>query len=465
MKKLFFTSLIICVISFMCAGISRILLGEKDGYRTSETVDEAYYDENYLSGDIYETGYYELPLCPYISLNTSGADVKVVPGGDGGMIGLKLTIPEGEHIYVDATKTDNETLTIEIRPDTVTFFGDADEFGTVDWLEDIFHGSSNIKAEITMPQTIYESLNCKLGSGKLTVSEIAAWHNDISVGSGNFQIIGKSDFAADNFVVKLNSGNFEAGHIASGDYNINVNSGSLQMNCVNTDVADNFKVDLSSGKAVITGMYTDSYDFNIGSGSFDFSGLTGSGQIDMGSGKGVIAYAESDEPVDLEMGSGLLDIYLPENGTTVSADFGSGSIAVNGFGMNQKFTDDFDINLGNALNAMNIDMGSGIIKIGELSSYTPPAEVEISEVTVTDTSTVEAESMEGAVITVEQVPNEAPEAPSAPEAPDAPAAPEAPEAPAVPEATAATEAPMAFEAAAYRTDGTTTVIPGGAELT
>lgn len=445
MKKVFIKSLVICVACFMCAGISRIVFGERSSGYGSDTVAESSYDIEYVNEDIYQSTSWSMAPAAYLSLNTSGADVKVVPA-DGDEIGLDVTVPEGEHIVVRAYVED-EVLIIEIRPNNVTFFGDID-FGTVDWLEDIFHGTSDIKAEISLPQTIYESLKCRLGSGKLSLTEPAARYYDINIGSGNFQMIGNRDFSAYNCDIDLNSGSAAVSNVKAGSYNIEINSGDFQMDGDENFSADIYSVELNSGKAVITNMAAHGYDIDIGSGRFDYSGMSGGGTVNMGSGKGTLAYSDYFDFTELDIGSGSVDVYLPENGAVISAEIGSGSVTVNGFGINNTLHDGDEITVGSGGNTYAVDMGSGSVTFREIKDYTAPETNAISEVTMMSESefAVTKDQLSPETPMVENVEPitaaegmteddgtvgvaEVPEAPEAPEAPKAPEAPEAPEPP------------------------------------
>lgn len=420
MKKVFIKSLVICVVCFMCAGISRIVFGEKNR-SSAETVAASSYDEptaeyEYYNDDVYQSASWNFSPAAYLSLNTSGANTEVVPA-DREDIGLDIIIPEGEHIFLRAYEED-EQLSIEIRPDNVTFFGDV-EFGTVDWLEDIFHGTSNIKAVISMPMTIYESLECRLGSGQLTLKEPTARRYDIEIGSGNFQMIGNCDFSAYNCDIDLNSGSASISDVKSEAYDIEVNSGDFRMDGDENFTAAMYDVELNSGKAVITNMTTAAYNLEIGSGRFDYSGLSGSGTINMGSGKGALAYSDCNGDNELEMGSGTVDIYLPERGAIISADIGSGSVTVDGFGMNQKISDGDEIRVGSGEYVYAVDIGSGKVKFKELKDYTVPEETDAisevtdeSEFTVTkdesspEAAVVDSITEDSSVVGVEEVPGE-----------------------------------------------------------
>lgn len=434
MKKLFIAAIPICLVSYILFGISVAIMSTKryPGNAVSGTYED-YGTTNYIDDIITGTGQWTLTeVTPNVILQTSGINAYVIQSADefihifartsGGKVAVKA---EGEH----------ETLRLEIHPPEITF-EDIINFGQILWNEDIFHGSPSTEAVIAFPKLIYESLEVQHGSGTIMIDGFNAEHNDFDIGSGRFEF-SKSDQYIANF----------------------------------------FNVDLGSGNAVISNMQTRGYRIDIGSGKFDFSGLSGIGDISMGSGTGNIAYADSPEyGGELDMGSGNLSLFFPDDyGCGLNMDFGSGSIAVDAFGKKETYKDDDYIDLGNADGSgsgFSIDMGSGKINIRNTSAYTAPTMFEgrpdnveelgavkgividgngelVSTMTEsTDTSVIEGVTISsgtsgefsavasdssgsassGSSSSSVPVPPEAPEAPSAPETPDAPPAPEAPSA-------------------------------------
>lgn len=433
MKKLFISAIPICLVSYILFGISVAIMSTKryTGNAANSGTYEDYGTTNYIDDIITGTGQWTLTeVTPNVILQTSGINAYVIQSADefihifartsGGKVAVKA---EGEH----------ETLRLEIHPPEITF-EDIINFGQILWNEDIFHGSPSAEVVVAFPKLIYESLEVQHGSGTIMIDGFNAEHNDFDIGSGRFEF-SKSDQYIANF----------------------------------------FNVDLGSGNAVISNMQTRGYRIDIGSGKFDFSGLSGTGDISMGSGSGNIAYADSPEyGGELDMGSGNLSMFLPdEYGCSLNMDIGSGSIAVDAFGKKETYKDDDYIELGNADGSgscFDIDMGSGKVNIRNTSAYTAPTMFEgrpdnveelgavrgividgngaimsteykdtsviegvtISSGTSWDFSTVASDSSgvasSGSSSSSVPAPPKDPSAPSAPEAPDAPPAPEAPSA-------------------------------------
>lgn len=446
MRKLFFSAIPICLVSFILFGISVAILGTR--YET--TVNSGVYDGGYDYSDRYQyicetvtRGEWTFTdaVKPDINLRTSGVNAYVVQSNDD-YVHVRVASNNSSSVRVNVY-TEDDTLNIEVCPPNIIFDGEVD-FGRIFWLDDIFHGSPDTEVVISFPQLIYDYLDIEHGSGTLMVDGLNAKYNDFDIGSGRFEFSKSDQFTAEKF-----------------------------------------DVDVGSGSTVISNMQTKHYNIELGSGHYDLSGLSGSGEIDMGSGNGSIAYSDfvdffdeynnhETEICGLNMGSGTLNLYFPDNsGCYLYADIGSGSINVNAYGVEKKLTQSSDENeliLGENSNTLyyNINMGSGKINIRNTSEYTASAPFEgrpdvsgvITGITISSegettvnssSSSVNADVIEQATITtgtaefssgevtdtslpqaVSSVskPAETPEAPEASEAPEAPKAPEATDAPA-----------------------------------
>lgn len=445
MKKLFFSAIPICLVSFCLFGISVLFMGTKSYSNPGSSV---IYDGSHSSGKQYInetiTGLGEwtlLEVLPDVTLRTAGVNAYVIQSADEN-IHIRVSSPSGSKVKVSAYN-ENGSMILAVHPPEITF-DNIVNFDVISWLDDIFHDNSDIQVVISFPKRIYDSLDVQHGSGTLMVDGFNAENNNISIGSGRFEFSKSEKFTADYFSVHL-----------------------------------------GSGSAVIANMQTNSYKIDIGSGSFNFSGLTGSGEIDMGSGNGSIAYAsnaDNDYPpgyIDgvLDMGSGNLTVYFPdEGGLEVSADIGSGSVDIDAFDFKRllRISDSGkDVKLGNPVDAsfFNIDMGSGKVNIRNTSAYTAPEMFEgrpsnadklgavagivigpngiqvdnTGEFTFSSSSSVnaaddpeysyssknETDASEMSSDTVSSSIPEVPEAPEPPAAPEAPSAPEAPEPPSI----------------------------------
>lgn len=347
MKKLFFAAIPICLVSFVLFGISVMCMGTKS-YSTPGN--SSIYEGSHSSGKEYinqtliaSSGEWTITdTLPNVTLRTAGVNAYVIQSADES-IHVNVNSPAGNKVKVSVYNNSGE-MVFEIHPPEITF-DNIVNFDVISWLDDIFHDNSDIQAVIAFPKRIYDSLNIQHGSGTLMVDGFNASTNTIDIGSGRFEFSKSEKYTADHF-----------------------------------------SVNLGSGRAVIANMQTNSYKLDIGSGSFDFSGLTGSGEIDMGSGNGSIAYAsnaENDYPygyIDgyLDMGSGNLTVYFPDEGSLeVSADIGSGSVDIDAFDLKRilRISDSGkSVKLGNSdgESFFNIDMGSGKVNIRNTSAYTAP---------------------------------------------------------------------------------------------
>ncbi|MBD5384573.1 MAG: DUF4097 domain-containing protein [Ruminococcaceae bacterium] len=449
MKKLFFSAIPICLVSFILFGITTAVMGTKSRSNHYETANSAYLVDGssynqYIDETVTSVGEWTLDgaVRPSVNLHTSGINAYVVQSSDD-EIHMRVATNNDSSVYVNA-HTDGDTLDIEVCPPNVIFDGTID-FGKIFWLDDIFHGSPNTEVIIAFPKLIYDELNIEHGSGTLMVDGFNAKSNDFDIGSGRFEFSKSEQFTADFF-----------------------------------------SVNVGSGTSIISNMQTRRYKIDLGSGHYDFNGLSGYGEIDMGSGSGSIAYSrfmgseydDSGDSCNLNIGSGSLDLFFPDDeGCYLYTDIGSGSVNVNAYGVEKKLKQGSDAEglvLGDANRYYYIDMGSGRVNIYNTSEYTWPTMFEnrpdfVDSLRITgivistesgDTIYSTASSINAAVqvmtedtsmAEVTAVPDDngnasgsytyyyigsdpVDELPSVPEAPTAPLAPEAPEAPEPPEA-------------------------------
>lgn len=339
MKKLFLTSVILCVLGWLCFNISLGIVGYKyhdSSFTYVNSGNSAARKDMVFGGDYDSSAAWSIVNeFPNININSAGVNT-IVTRGESNMIKVRLSNPNGKKVHVEAVY-DKNSLTIEARSTNITFVSGG-SFGLVNWLEDIFTGStSGAVVIIEFPESKYDSLNIQQGSGSMKVHDLYADRNNIHIGSGSFEFLRRSE----------------------------------------SFVSERFDIELGSGKAVLSGVQTESYNINIGSGSFDISGLSGDGYIDMGSGSGNIAFKKYNGPCLLDMGSGNIKLFVPEDsGITIDADIGSGRVTIDACDVKAEITshnDDELFYLGDPQYALTIDMGSGHVSILDLANYAAPA--------------------------------------------------------------------------------------------
>lgn len=349
MKKIFLSALSVFLVCLLCFGISYWILGNRRGYYSSYVPMENNGKRTIFGGDYTSDQQWTvLNDFPYVTVNSAG--VKTVIGrSNSDRITLNLENPNNKAVHAEAVYS-GKNLTLEVRSTNVTFDISNMKFGVISWLEDIFTGKTDIILTIGFPESIYDQIDVRLGSGEMQINDLYSRNYDIEIGSG------KCEFS------RSSGAGFKSNH---------------------------FNLDLGSGKAVFSGMETESYNIDIGSGTFELAGLCGDGEINMGSGSGSIVFC--DKPDDdgeggeheLNMGSGNLALYYPGNtGVVIESKFGSGKITLDGFGVNKTITssncDEFDeIKLGAGISELEINMGSGNVTVYDDSAYTAP--VIISE--------------------------------------------------------------------------------------
>ncbi len=211
---------------------------------------------------------------------------------------------------------------------------------------------------LSLPDTIYDNLNLTLGSGTLQAKDIRARQNEFDIGSGTFELSQKENFSAELM-----------------------------------------KIDIGSGSVKIANADSEIYNVDMGSGSFNISGLTGSGDINMGSGKGIVEFAKLGSlQNNITLGSGSLSVYVPSDAKSdLYTDIGSGKVKVeccdvsqslknnghvafNGGHDMQQYAqyndeDDEDIDYDayrDGLDEIYVDLGSGKVTFYDTSEFKPP---------------------------------------------------------------------------------------------
>lgn len=343
MKKIFLSAFAVflsCVIGFIA---SLVIFGRSHNVHYSPVYEgggKAYiFRGDYTSGQCWTV----LNEFPNVTINSAG--VKTIIGrSESDRITINIENPNKKTIHAEAAYN-GEELTLEFRPTNITFDISEIKFGITSWLEDIFTGNSDIIVTVGFPETIYEVINIQQGSGTMQINDLYSRWYDVDIGSG------KCEF----------------NRPASGDFKSEV-----------------FELDLGSGTAVFSGMESKSFDIDIGSGNFTLDRLSGTGEIDMGSGKGSICFVDREETENgrnmhkIDIGSGNLTLYYPENGGVVLySDIGSGKIDIDGFDykktINSSNCDELNqFVTGNGAVDLKVDMGSGMVTIKDSSSYTAP---------------------------------------------------------------------------------------------
>ncbi|MDE6727997.1 MAG: DUF4097 domain-containing protein [Oscillospiraceae bacterium] len=128
---------------------------------------------------------------------------------------------------------------------------------------------------------------------------------------------------------------------------LDIGSGSFELSQAENFSAYDLSVNIGSGSAVIANAAATNYEIEMSSGKFDISGLTGTGKIDISSGKGIAEFAILDGNDQVfSIASGKLDVYIPENtAADLYTEIASGSVTVDCCGVSKKISDDRHIAL------------------------------------------------------------------------------------------------------------------------
>lgn len=343
MKKLLGFLIPVCIISFICFGVSSMFL-PRSGYSVGNPI---YDDKKYVFEGVVNTdrNWRILDEFPTINLNSSGVKT-IVNQHDGNDIIVSASVPSGRNVYVGAYYDDDQ-LTIETSRDNVSFSDIVDSFGKVLWSEDIFTYSDGVVVTVSFPKSIYDYVNIKLGSGELYVDELYAKNNDIRVGSGTLQMSRSKRYVSEYLAVNIGSGNVKIKEYHSNNFNV-----------------------------------------YIGSGKCEISGLEGYGTLDMGSGKCKLITNDGLSRFSGDIGSGNLELYVAEGGAQITASVGSGSVNVNAYGVEEKVSNSTDeceqpIIFGNAEATIDIELGSGKVTILPCEQA-PDIQINIPKMAATD---------------------------------------------------------------------------------
>ncbi len=199
MKKLFFSAIPICLVSFILFGISTAILGTKSRSYADNSAyvvpDDGGSNTSYID-ETTERGEWTLNAAvrPAVTLHTSGVNAYVIQSGDDD-IHMRVASNNGSYVHVNAY-TYGDMLHIEVCPPNVIFDGTID-FGKIFWMDDIFHGSPDTEVIIAFPKLIYEALYIEHGSGTLMVDGFNSKYNDFDIGSGKFEFSKSEQFTAD----------------------------------------------------------------------------------------------------------------------------------------------------------------------------------------------------------------------------------------------------------------------------
>lgn len=358
MKKLLGFLIPVCIISFIGFGVTSLIL-PSGGYSVGSPI---YENGTYIVNDVVEhdRDWTISDVVPVINLNSSGVTT-IVNQHDGTNILVRASVPSGRQVYVSAY-CDGDELTIETSRNNVTFSDVVESFGKVLWSEDIFTYSDGVVVTISFPKNIYDNVNIKLGSGELYVEDLYARDDDIKVGSGTLEMCRNQHYVSENFILNIGSGNVK-----------------------------------------IKDYHADNFDFDLGSGKFEFSGLEGSGNLDMGSGKCSLIATENLSTFSADIGSGKFELYVLENGAQVTSSVGSGSVNINAYGVEKKLgisdnDDDNSVVVGNGQAVIDIDLGSGKATVLPLESA-PDIQINIPKTAVTDTASSELQPIDSVVVT------------------------------------------------------------------
>ena len=317
MKKAIATLIPLCIIGFVGFWISSSILGPSDAGQgllgsSSRTDDKT--EKTWSYSDTVKNAEYTAKIAANDNLTLEISDVSatIVPW-DGEDIEIYVKNSSNRAVNVSLSRDSGTNTKIDID----TSFFDWFHFNIFDW------DNSKRIVEIKMPKKTFEKAKIDMGSGNASISGINAKDYDIDIGSGSLEF--------NSTLIKSSS----------------------------------FRLDMGSGKSVFNGVNTENYKIDIGSGTCTINEISGTGDIDMGSGSLDITFMDSPAG-KFDMGSGHATMNIHDNtNTTFKFTIGSGSVDFNACGKDEIISkhNHNDIVLGNGENTFKIGIGSGNVEV------------------------------------------------------------------------------------------------------
>lgn len=227
-------------------------------------------------------------------------------------------------------------------------------------------------------------LAVELHSGKFTAADIKADTQTLDIGSGQMEFAQAKDFEAAAIRVELHSGSFSGKEIKAKTAELEIGSGVLKFAQGEGFKGERLNVDIGSGNVTVTNADTSEYEISLSSGLFNVSGLTGSGEINVGSGSGSADFAAIDpRGSSINLSSGSLKVYLPKGaGASLEAEVSSGSVTFDCGGASGKLKDGQTVVLGDDGGKFAVDVSSGKVSFLDSKEFSAQP-VQITQVTVT----------------------------------------------------------------------------------
>ncbi len=310
MRKVLFSMIMICVVGFIGYWITTLVYDHTTYPNNSMEFDDTFY----LTDDYSPEGWNfsstlnnrsfsaKMKANPNLELDLSGVNAKVCSYG-------------GDEIDIQIENENSNDFEIN-------FLRIGDDYSKIEIIAR--HGLFSVGecyVDINVPDKILDSLSITQGSGVSDIDGICAKENDIDIGSGE-----------------------------------------LMFKKVDSFTAEKICIDLGSGNADFSGMSAENYDINVRSGYCNVSGLTGTGNINMGSGRSTFEFSDSPNG-SLRLSSGYVKIFTsPDCDAELNFKISSGSVNILGENGNL-FHNDGKYLLGKGANRFDITVGSGMIEI------------------------------------------------------------------------------------------------------
>lgn len=318
----------LCIVCYIAGGVLNMILGEN--YYHGFNYGNGYHDvtgddvvKEWSVTDTSKSYEFSIEARENLTFKLSGVNAIIMSSyNDDIVVSVKNdNVDRDTHVMLAA---EGSTTTIEVHPSNITF-NPLNGGGLTSWLEDMFGIKPKCTVYVMVPQKTFEILTVQQGSGNVSFNNINANYNTIDIGSGNFELLKNPMYTSKEF-----------------------------------------NVNLGSGTANLRNLATSDYKFNIGSGKFDARGLTGTGDVNIGSGDVTLSYMHYFG-LYLRKGSGTLNMFVPPNTSSrINAEMGSGKIVLNTDNLTEtisKTGEDYFFGDEDSGNFLYVNNGSGNIYI------------------------------------------------------------------------------------------------------
>lgn len=307
---------------FAAGGVTAAILGEGHAFEAIKQLDmySQFQPDDVSVNEIVDNanGVWSFNAAEFVGISTSSIKTYIQPSD-----GNEITLSVDANNCKAAVKVMEKDGYLAIGIDTHFRFA---VFG--------FFDNQEITARISLPKTLYEKMELRVGSGTMEAQDIRANANTVNVSSGKLSYSMAKDFKADALNVKVGSGSAEITGIAAANQDVNVSSGKLSYSMAKDFKADEFNVYVGSGSVEITGVAAAAQDITVRSGELALDNAAAATsdtlKVDLSSGSIVLKnVSATDQDISVKSGDLALDNVKGSEIHNMSVKVTSGSTEIN----------------------------------------------------------------------------------------------------------------------------------------